>query len=166
MTLFWDILLVLLALTGMEAFAYFAHKYIMHGWGWGWHKSHHEPRTGVFEKNDLYVLVFSLVVIGMFALGDAYYRPLMPIATGITLYGVIYTLFHDGLVHRRWPVRWQPKRGYLKRLMQAHRMHHAVHGREGAVSFGFLWASDVRQLKRQLREVQQKQAQQDQSGTV
>ena len=28
----------------MEVFAWWVHKYIMHGeMGWGWHKSHHEP---------------------------------------------------------------------------------------------------------------------------
>ncbi len=33
---------------------------------------------------------------------------------------------------RRWPFPLQPKRGYLKRLYQAHRLHHAVAGRDGA----------------------------------
>lgn len=151
---FWTLVLVLAAFLGMEVFAWYAHKYIMHGWGWRWHKSHHEPADGVFEKNDLYVVVFSLVVIGMFAVGDLYWKPLMAIASGITLYGIVYSLFHDGMVHRRWPVRWQPKRGYLKRLVQAHRMHHAVRTRDGAVSFGFLYAPDVRKLKKRLKQQQ------------
>jgi len=30
---------------------------VMHGWGWGWHRSHHEPRRGMFEKNDLFAVV-------------------------------------------------------------------------------------------------------------
>ncbi len=47
-------LVFLATLAGMEVFAWWAHKYVMHGWGWGWHKSHHEPRSGWFEKNDLY----------------------------------------------------------------------------------------------------------------
>lgn len=149
---FWTLLLVIAAFLGMEVFAWYAHKYIMHGWGWGWHKSHHEPTEGVFEKNDLYVVVFSLVVVGMFAVGDLYGKPLMAIASGITLYGVVYSLFHDGIVHRRWPIRWQPKSGYLKRLVQAHRIHHAVRTREGAVSFGFLYAPNVRKLKKRLKQ--------------
>lgn len=151
---FWTLVLVIAAFLGMEVFAWYAHKYIMHGWGWDWHKSHHEPTKGVFEKNDLYVVVFSLVVVGMFAVGDLYWNPLMAIASGITLYGVFYSLFHDGMVHRRWPIRWQPKSGYLKRLVQAHRMHHAVRTREGAVSFGFLYAPDVRKLKKRLQQQQ------------
>lgn len=151
---FWTLMLVIVAFLGMEVFAWYAHKYIMHGWGWRWHKSHHEPTEGVFEKNDLYVVVFSLVVVGMFAVGDLYWKPLMAIASGITLYGIVYSLFHDGMVHRRWPVRWQPKSGYLKRLVQAHRMHHAVRTREGAISFGFLYAPDVRKLKQRLKQRQ------------
>ena len=148
----WTLMLVIAAFLGMEVFAWYAHKYIMHGWGWRWHKSHHEPTEGVFEKNDLYVVVFSLVVVGMFAVGDLYWTPLMAIASGITLYGVAYSLFHDGMVHQRWPIRWQPKSGYLKRLVQAHRIHHAVRTREGAVSFGFLYAPDVRKLKKRLKQ--------------
>ncbi len=41
---------------------------------------------------------------------------------------------------------------YLKRLIQAHRLHHAVRSREGAVSFGFLYAPPVKKLKEQLRQ--------------
>ena len=52
------------------------------------------------------------------------------------------------------PWRWVPRSGYLKRLYQAHRLHHAVHGREGCVSFGFLWAPAPARLKQRLQEVQ------------
>jgi beta-carotene 3-hydroxylase len=24
----------------------------MHGWGWGWHRDHHEPHNNALEKND------------------------------------------------------------------------------------------------------------------
>ena len=60
-------------------------------------------------------------------------------------------LIPDTLVHRRLPLRWTPKRGYLKRLVQAHRLHHATRGRDGAVSFGFLYAPPVRKLKARLQ---------------
>ena len=141
------------ALVGMEAFAWFAHKYIMHGWGWGWHQSHHQPRQGLFEKNDLYTLVFSLLVIGLFAYGVRHLPALFYVALGISLYGLLYALFHDGLVHRRWPVRLRP-RGYLRTLVKAHHLHHATHGREGAVAFGFLWVRDYRALLDEFRSNQ------------
>ena len=139
--------------VGMELFAIVAHKYIMHGWGWGWHASHHAPRTGWFEKNDLYAVVFAGVSIVLIALGSAGYHPLEWIGAGMTGYGLLYFLAHDGLVHRRLPWRYTPRQGYLKRLYQAHRIHHAVHGKEGCVSFGFLYAPSVAALKQQLQQI-------------
>ncbi len=127
----------------------------MHGkLGWGWHKSHHEehPEGALFEKNDLYAVVMSGVSIALFALGAAYWWPLTWIALGMTIYGFIYFVVHDGLVHQRWPFRVVPKKGYFRRLYQAHRMHHAVEGREDCVSFGFIYAPPVDKLKAQLRE--------------
>lgn len=146
-----NFLTFLLTLAGMEVFAWWAHKYVMHGIGWGWHRSHHEPRHGLFEKNDLYALVFAIVAIVLIALGTAGWHPLEWVGAGMTGYGVLYFIAHDGLVHRRWPFRFVPRSGYLKRLYQAHLMHHAVHGREGCVSFGFIYAPPVERLKAQLR---------------
>jgi beta-carotene 3-hydroxylase len=68
----------------------------------------------------------------------------------MTAYGALYFVAHDGLVHQRWPFKYVPRRGYFKRLYQAHRMHHAVAGKDGAVSFGFLYAPPVTALKRRL----------------
>jgi beta-carotene 3-hydroxylase len=138
---------------GMEGFAVFAHKYIMHGWGWGWHKSHHEPRTGWFEKNDLYAVVFAGFAIVLIALGTQGAHPLEWIGAGMTAYGFLYFIAHDGLVHKRWPFRYVPRNGYLKRLYQAHLMHHAVSGKERCVSFGFLYAPSVTRLRAQLRRL-------------
>ena len=133
----------------MEIGAYLLHRYVMHGWGWGWHRSHHEEREGWFELNDLFGVVFALISIALFALG-IWYPVLTWIALGMTLYGVLYFVFHDGLVHQRWPFRHVPRRGYAKRLYQAHRLHHAVHERDGAVSFGFLYAKPVEDLTEEL----------------
>ena len=38
----------------------------------------------------------------------------------------------------------------MKRIVQAHRLHHAVETREGTVSFGFLWAPRPEILKAEL----------------
>jgi beta-carotene 3-hydroxylase len=146
-------LVFLTTLTLMEGFAYWAHKYIMHGWGWGWHQSHHEPRHGWFEKNDLYAIVFAGIAIVLIWFGSQGAHPLEWIGAGMTAYGFLYFIVHDGLVHKRWAWRLVPRRGYLKRLYQAHRMHHAVDGKERCVSFGFLYAPSTEQLKRQLREL-------------
>lgn len=140
-------LIVVLTVVLMEVFSIVVHKYVMHGFGWGWHRSHHEPRTGWFEKNDLYAVVFAGVAIALITWGA---WPLQWIGVGMTAYGFLYFVAHDGLVHQRWPLRYTPRSGYLKRLYQAHRMHHAVEGRDGAVSFGFLYAPPVHKLKQAL----------------
>ena len=82
--------------------------------------------------------------------GELAWWPATWIGLGILFYGIIYTLVHDGLVHQRY-FRWVPKRGYAKRLVQAHKLHHATIGKEGGVSFGFLLARDPAKLKADLR---------------
>nr|WP_255679433.1 sterol desaturase family protein [Jiella flava] len=136
----------------MEGVAWAAHKYIMHGFGWGWHKSHHEDTEGIFEKNDLYAAVFSVLAIVLFAVASQGHPLIGAIAIGVTLYGAFYFIVHDGLVHQRWPFRNIPHRGYAKRLVQAHRLHHAVEGKDGCVSFGFLYAPPVEKLSAELRQ--------------
>jgi len=145
------LLLVVGTVAFMEWFATWSHKHIMHGWGWGWHKSHHEPHDDAFEKNDLYAVVFAGVAIAMFAAGE-WWRPLTWIALGITIYGFLYFVLHDGLVHHRWPFKYIPRKGYLKRVYQAHRLHHAVEDKDGCVSFGFVYAPPVSKLVKQLHE--------------
>lgn len=147
-----DVLIVLATVIAMEAVAFLTHKYIMHGLGWGWHRSHHEPHEGTFEKNDLYAVVFAVLAFAMLAFASPLAGAIYWIGVGMALYGVLYFVFHDGLVHGRWPFRMNVRHPYLKRLVQAHRLHHAVEGRDGGVSFGFLYAAPVRKLRDELRE--------------
>ena len=121
----------------------------MHGWRWGWHKSHHEPHDGGFELNDLYAVFFAAAFIGLFWWGQSW-RPATWLGLGMTLYGVLYFIAHDGLVHKRWPFTYIPRKGYLKRLYQTHRLHHAVDGKDGCVSFGFIYAPPVQKLVKEL----------------
>ncbi len=144
------ILVVTATVIGMEFFAWWAHKYIMHGWGWGWHRDHHEPHDNVLEKNDLFGVVFAGFAISLFIIGALWSPLLWWIGVGITIYGMIYAFIHDGLVHQRY-FRWVPKRGYAKRLVQAHKLHHATIGKEGGVSFGFVFARDPAKLKQELK---------------
>ena len=143
--------IVMATVVAMEAVATLVHRYVMHGWGWGWHRSHHEPGDGVLERNDLYAVVFAALSGGLFVAG-AWFPALWWVALGSVVYGVLYFVVHDGLVHQRWPFRHVPRRGYLRRLVQAHRMHHAVSGRDGCVSFGFLFAPPLPALRARLRE--------------
>ena len=149
------ILLVLASALAMEGVAWASHRYVMHTFGWAWHRDHHEPHDRVLEKNDLYALVGAGLSIGLFALGSPLvmgpraWPPGTAIGLGVLIYGVIYTLIHDGLVHQRY-FRWTPRHGYARRLVQAHRLHHATLTREGGVSFGFVLARDPARLRREL----------------
>lgn len=154
LTLALDIAVFLAAFIFMEAFAWFTHKYVMHGFGWVWHKSHHEPRTGIFELNDLFAVVFAAPAIVCIYLGVHGLPLLLPVGLGITAYGAVYFMFHDGLVHKRYPVPMNGRSKFWKRLIQAHRIHHAVGTKHGCVSFGFLIAQPVRDLKAQLAELE------------
>jgi beta-carotene 3-hydroxylase len=142
---------VLASVLAMEWIAWASHKYVMHRWGWGWHRSHHESKRRGLERNDLYAIVFAAVAIVLIALGNQGLWPLTWVGLGMTIYGFLYFVVHDGLVHRRWPFRHVPKRGYLKRLLQAHRLHHAVQARNECVSFGFLYAPPVAGLRDEFR---------------
>lgn len=133
----------------MEIFAWATHKYVMHGIGWEWHRSHHEPHAGKVEKNDLYAVTFAAIVVAMFAIGMVF-EIWWWAALGATIYGAIYAFVHDIMVHQRFGMRWVPRRGYAKRLLQAHRLHHSVKQRDGGVSFGFLIAPSPARLKQQL----------------
>lgn len=147
-------ILFLATVAGMEAVAYTAHRWIMHGPGWFLHASHHRQRDGLFELNDLYALIFALpsivLLLGGVQLGWGSWAAWM--GAGIAAYGAIYFGFHDVIVHQRIHHRYVARSAYMKRIIQAHRLHHATAGKHGSVSFGFLWAPPADVLKRQLDE--------------
>lgn len=64
------IAIVLAAVLAMELVAWGSHKYVMHGFGWAWHRDHHEPHDRVLEKNDRFALVGAALSVAMFALGS------------------------------------------------------------------------------------------------
>jgi beta-carotene 3-hydroxylase len=139
-------------ILAMEVVAYGAHRWVMHGPGWFLHASHHRPRTGPFEANDLYAVLFAipsilLLLAGVrLGWGDGYAWA----GAGVAAYGAIYFGFHDVIVHRRIGHRYVPRSAYMKRIVQAHRLHHAVETKMGTVSFGFLWAPRPENLKAEL----------------
>ena len=152
MPVWLGILLFLATVAAMEGVAYAAHRWLMHGPGWVLHASHHRPRRGAWELNDLYFLIFAapsiLLLLGGVRLGWGDWATWM--GAGIAGYGAIYLGFHDLIVHKRLDHRYVPKSGYMKRIVQAHRLHHAVETKEGSVSFGFLVAPKPELLKAEL----------------
>ncbi|PNW83929.1 hypothetical protein CHLRE_04g215050v5 [Chlamydomonas reinhardtii] len=134
------LLLVFGGMFGMEMYARFAHKVLWHDFepGWALHKSHHEPRTGPFELNDIYAVANALPAMALCAYG--FFTPhviggvCFGAGLGITLFGIAYMFFHDGLVHRRFPVGPIANLPYMKRIMVAHQIHHT--NKFGGVPFG------------------------------
>ena len=147
------ILLFLATILVMEGVAYVAHRWIMHGWGWFLHASHHRARHGRWEWNDLYAVIFAVPSIILLAGGVqwGWWPGTIWIGAGIAAYGAIYFGFHDVIVHERVRTRYLPKSRYMKRIVQAHRLHHAVETKRGTVSFGFLWAPKPEELKAELK---------------
>ena len=136
---------------GMEGVAWATHRYLMHGPLWFLHESHHRPRESWFELNDVFGIFFSLISMGLFLAGTLYYGPLIWAGLGMAAYGLVYFLLHDVLVHTRIRHGFVPRHGYLRRVYQAHRLHHATHGRDGAVSFGFIYSPPPEMLAAKLK---------------
>jgi beta-carotene 3-hydroxylase len=135
--------LLLATFLGMEGVAHLMHRYLMHGPLWFLHASHHRPRQSAwFELNDLFGILFALPSIVLIYLGTHGHPLLLAVGLGMTAYGAAYFGFHDVLVHRRLRHSWVPTSPYLRRLIRAHLIHHRTLTREGAVSFGFLYAPD------------------------
>lgn len=126
----------------MEGVAWFTHKYIMHGFLWSWHRSHHVKHKHTLERNDLFALVFSIPSISLIILGYEVEAVswIKFIGFGIMSYGIFYFIFHDIIVHRRVKIPFHAKSKYMKRIMNAHYVHHETHTKEGAEAFGFLYA--------------------------
>src|SRR4051812_33416027 len=92
------VVIIVTTVAAMEGIAAVAHRYVMHGWGWGWHRSHHQKRARGLEKNDLYALVFVLPALALTALASPS-GPVYWYGIGIALYGLLYVVMHDGFVH-------------------------------------------------------------------
>jgi beta-carotene 3-hydroxylase len=154
MTLASGFLLFLLTVAFMEGVAYASHRWVMHGPGWFLHESHHRARTGNWELNDLYFVIYATPSIALLVAGTSgFWGPwAIWVGAGIAAYGAIYLGFHDIIVHKRVDSGYVPRWSYMKRIVQAHRIHHIVETKEGTVSFGFLIAPAPEVLKAQLNE--------------
>jgi beta-carotene 3-hydroxylase len=99
------------AFVAMEGVSYATHRWIMHGPGWFLHASHHAPREGNWELNDLYAVIFAVpsivLLLGGVQLG--WWPGWAWIGAGIAAYGAIYFGFHDVIVHSRIATRYLPK---------------------------------------------------------
>ncbi|CAL4928768.1 unnamed protein product [Urochloa decumbens] len=116
------------AAVGMEFWARWAHRALWHASLWHMHESHHRPRDGPFELNDVFAIVNAVPAMSLLAFGF-FNRGLVPglcfgAGLGITLFGMAYMFVHDGLVHRRFPVGPIENVPYFRRVAAAHQIHH------------------------------------------
>mmetsp|Transcript_32095 Transcript_32095/g.44492 ORF Transcript_32095/g.44492 Transcript_32095/m.44492 type:complete len:355 (-) Transcript_32095:153-1217(-) len=158
--LFSSLLCTVGAAVGMEFYARYAHKYLWHEtWMWSlpeewrkewnkpfWklHESHHEPREGAFENNDIFAVMnavpaFGLILYGFLNSGE-WPGICYGIGLGITVFGMAYMFVHDGMIHKRFPVGPIEEVPYLKKIAAAHRIHHGE--KYDGVPYGLFFGLD------------------------
>jgi beta-carotene 3-hydroxylase len=131
-------LLILGTFIFMEFVAWFAHKYIMHGWFWHLHEDHHtKSNYGFFEKNDYFFVIFAAPAIILFV-SSVFVETLIPvyIAIGITLYGAAYFFVHEIFIHQRFRALRKTNNIFFKAIRKAHKVHHKHLTKEGGECFG------------------------------
>jgi beta-carotene 3-hydroxylase len=134
------IAIILGTLAGMEAFSWFIHKYLFHGPLWFIHKSHHQQRSGWFEFNDIFSLLFAGIALFLMWMGRIDMDSKFWVGVGITVYGIIYFIFHDWFIHNRLK-SFKTANSYLLGIRRAHKIHHKSTEKNPSEEFGLLLAS-------------------------
>ena len=124
--------LTILGFLAMEAFSYLVHRWLFHGVLWRVHVTHHTPRKGWFEFNDIFSLIFGSVSI-FFIISQNLI--LLPIGLGIAIYGFVYFITHDLFTHRRF-LPFKSKNKILLTIRAAHQNHHQSIEKQGLEPFG------------------------------
>lgn len=132
-----NIAMILLTIAGMEAFSWVIHKYLFHGPLWFIHKTHHGHKKGWFETNDLFSIFFAGIAVWLMWLGHIMLDYRFWIGMGISIYGVVYFIFHDWFIHNRFR-SFKTNNKYLLNIRRAHKIHHKSMEKESAEEFGLL----------------------------
>ena len=123
----------------MEFSAWAMHKFVMHGFMWGFHKDHHVEEPGFFERNDVFFLIYAIpswlcIMLGL--INNTI--PVVWIGFGIAAYGFAYFLIHDVYIHRRFKWIRDINRPYFMAIRKAHKIHHKHLGKHEGECFGML----------------------------
>lgn len=140
MSILYFILTTIATFLIMEGITWCTHKFVMHGFLWYLHEDHHQPKyQGVFEKNDVFFVIFAIPSIALFYFGvQPELNYLFFIGLGILCYGIAYFLIHDVLIHQRFKWFKNTKNKYLIGLRKGHKVHHKHLGKEEGECFGML----------------------------
>ena len=133
-----NVLAFLTSYFAMEGVAWATHKYVMDGFLWTLHESHHQPRHGVFERNDFFFLFYATIAMVLMYFGWEQLDFRFWMGLGVTAYGFTYFMLHDVFIHRRG--KWLDKldNSYFRAMRKAHKVHHKKMGKEDGEEFGLL----------------------------
>lgn len=125
--LFWAV--VALVAIAMEFWAMFLHGRLWHGVLWPTHASHHRPRAGRFEFNDIFAVfhagvAMALIIYGFESSHGRVSELMIAAGFGMSAFGMAYFTVHDGFIHGRLPVGFLSRFAYFRRVRNAHRVHH------------------------------------------
>lgn len=125
------VVVLIVSFALMEPLTAATHRWVMHGIGEWFHRSHHRPGRKVrWERNDWFPVAFATIV--MFGMWLGFNRNgfagLVPLTIGVTLYGAVYALVHDGYIHRRIDPFGERRTAYLDHVADSHRIHHLYNG--------------------------------------
>lgn len=138
-----NIVVFLVVFFGMEAIAWFTHKYIMHGFLWHLHADHHKKEhTSFFERNDVFFIIFatpSVILIYNGLENGSWSDWKVWFGFGITAYGICYFLVHDVFIHQRFSFLKKSDNWYLRGIRKAHKIHHKKTGKSDGSCFGMLF---------------------------
>ena len=135
----WFAIACLFSFCLMEGGAWLAHKYLMHGPLWSWHEDHHKPNGNLFQKNDRFFLIFAVPSWLSIMFGMIYqFHFLTGFGAGIAVYGLVYFLVHDVLIHRRFNWFDKTENNYFSAMRKAHKAHHNNQFKQGGICFGML----------------------------
>jgi beta-carotene 3-hydroxylase len=137
MIFFYNAATVILTVALMEALSWAMHKYLFHGPLWFIHKTHHQQKHGWFEWNDIFSLLFAGLSLWLMWRGRSTLDYRFWIGAGISVYGIIYFIFHDWFIHNRFKA-FKTDNRYLLNIRRAHKIHHKSPEKEPAEEFGLL----------------------------
>lgn len=123
----------------MEPWARLLHGRVWHHVLFRVHRSHHAHRKGRFEANDVLSAAHAPIAAALIVIGcnmhGAWAAVAIGVGAGMTVFGLAYVVVHDGLVHGRLPVAFLRRSRWLRRVRDAHRVHHA----RGEAPYGFFF---------------------------
>ena len=140
MTPLINLAIIILTIIAMEALSWTIHKYLFHGPLWFIHKTHHRPHSGYFELNDIFSIGFAALALALMWAGRGNLNYYFWIGTGISIYGMIYFIFHDWFIHNRIKA-FRSNNFYLWAIKRAHKIHHKSLNKTPSSFYGLLWVS-------------------------